>query len=143
MFKIPLFNAVTLKDDIFIYIESDLIWLPKTIKTLINHLINNYHVDIITPLNIDTNNNLFYDTWGYRKNGVKFQKHEPFHSDIRDVKPGELIQIDSAGSCLIMNNKVARKVRIRNENSIVGWCEDARNQEFNISIDANERVYHP
>lgn len=39
---------------------------------------------------------IFYDTWSYRKDGVKFINDPPYHACFR---AGEIFEVDSVGSC--------------------------------------------
>lgn len=139
-----LFGLVsTVADDIFVYIESDLVWLSLTIESLVEKVVHeSTKFDIVVPLCIEANG-LFYDVWGFRKDGGRFAKREPYHASLLYVDRDELVEIDSAGSCLVMCAQVAERVRIINDYSIVGWCQRARELGYRIAVDLNERVYHP
>lgn len=133
-----IFGAVSDKDDVLVYVESDLIWTPATIATLIIHAMNQEQgFDVFAPLIFAGSH--FYDIWGFRRKGVRFSPFPPFHADVN----GHIAEVDSAGSCLVMRAEVARACRIRNDYCLVGWCEDARNQGFRVAVNPSLRVEHP
>jgi hypothetical protein len=134
-----LFSNITETDDVLIYVESDLIWDPRTFATLATiayQRIDNF--DIVAPLIFAGKH--FYDTWAFRKNGERFGPFLPYHSEL---KLDRITEVDSVGSCLAMRSEVARSVRIKNDYALVGFCEEARNKGYRIGAHANLRVRHP
>lgn len=129
-------ESVSKNVDVLIYVESDLRWKPDTMLRLIDKL--QPGVDVVSPLIFA--GDLFYDIWGFRKNGERFSPFEPYHPQLS--KAG-LTQVDSAGSCLVMRGEVARNCRMRNGGALVDFCEDVWSHGFTIFADARERVEHP
>jgi hypothetical protein len=124
-------------DQIVIYIESDIIWSPQVVLNLVRHL---WTVDAVSPMCFHAPTGLFYDTWGYRKNGKAFAQKAPYHPDVQDI----LTPIDSAGSCIVMRGDVARKARFTPpELGIVGFGQDIQAKGFKLWLDPNELVIHP
>jgi len=56
---------------------------------------------------------------------------------------GGLTEVDSVGSCLVMQAFAARTCRVRDENCLVGWCVDARAQGYKIAVHSSYTVKHP
>lgn len=128
------------KDDVLVYIESDLLWDAKTIASLIDLALNREQgFDVFAPMIFA--GEYFYDIWGYRKDGERFLSSAPYHPQA--ALNNGLNQVDSVGSCLVMRSNVASACRIRNDYALVGWCEDARDKGFRIAVDTRLRIQHP
>jgi hypothetical protein len=124
--------------DVLIYVESDLVWDPKTMVHLIDRL-RFPDVDMVSPLIFA--GDLFYDVWGHR--GLDERRLSPFHPHHPDVKfDGALTPMSSVGSCLVMRGEVARRCRIIEDNALVGFCKDVRTKGFHIWLDATQKVRH-
>lgn len=130
-------------DDALIYVESDLIWEPGMMASLIGAL-TWQDVDAVAPMCFHRTG-FFYDIWGYRRGGARFSTHPPYHPDLElESARGRLIKLDSAGSCIVMRGEVARKCRFDPaEKGIVGFCENLRSQGFTLWLDPSLRVIHP
>lgn len=122
-------------DDYLLYVESDLIWSPKVIASLLSLVIRG-ECDIACPLVMAGDK--FYDIFLYRRNGVRFSPFHPYHPDLN----GMPLLIDSAGSCLMMHAKVARTCRMT-DNALLDFCQDARSKGYSIKVDPSVRVEHP
>ena len=132
------FESVKPLDDIFVYVESDLIWDPVVIGCLIDlAAARKDGFDVFAPLVFAGQN--FYDIWGFRKDGVRFSPFPPYHAKMN----GNLTEMESVGSCLVMRGEVARNCRIRNDYCLVGWCQDAQSQGYRIAVCPNLRINHP
>lgn len=132
------FESVAADDDVLVYVESDLVWDAHTIGTLIDRAARrDGGFDVFAPLVFAGGN--FYDVWGFR--GLDFTRFAPFppyHNSLR----GELTEVSSAGSCLVMRGEIARAIRITNDYCLVGWCEQARKAGYRIAVDPTFRVSH-
>lgn len=130
-------------DDALIYIESDLIWQVETMLNLVNHLAI---ADAVAAMCYHMPENIgkrFYDTWGHRALGECFSAHPPFHRALVG-NAGELIEIDSAGSCIVMRGSVARVARFNPpELGIVGFGKDIHAHGFRLWLDPQSYVVHP
>ena len=129
-------RGVTPADDILIYVESDLIWDPRTISKLIGHVRRGV-CDVVAPLIFAGDH--FYDVWAFRKDGARFSPFPPYHSGL---DPYNLTDVDSAGSCLVMTGLAARTVRM-SRGALVEWCNNARGLGFTIKVDPTSRITHP
>lgn len=135
-------SGVEKSDDILIYVESDLIWDAYTMVCLIDKLLSGNY-DVIAPLIFAGNN--FYDIFVYRGlDGERFSPFPPYHRDLpREGETQVLTEVSSAGSCLVMKAEVARRCRIRNNQALLGFCEDVREKGYHIWVDSTQRIYHP
>jgi hypothetical protein len=123
-------SSVRVDDDVLVYVESDLMWDVQTIRTLV--LLAHRRrggFDVFSPMVMA--GEAFYDIWGFRKDGSRFGPFYPYHPGIDHSAP--LVEIDSAGSCLVMRGEVAQQCRIRNNYCLVGFCEDVRDRGFRIA----------
>lgn len=135
-------GGVRLIDDVMVYVESDLVWSADTITRLIARVLEGY--DVIAPLIFAGEH--FYDIFVYRGlDGNRFSPFFPYHSSISsdgflDAYP---VEVQSAGSCLVMRADVARTCRIRDENALLGFCKDVRSKGYMVWVDKTERIEHP
>lgn len=132
-------DAVKETDDVFLYVESDLIWEPITLARLIDRAAWwQDGFDVFAPMVCAGPN--FYDIWAFRKNGTRFSPFPPYHPEL---KKDELLEVDSVGSCLSMRAVVARQCRIHDNNAIVGWCKDVRHHGYRIAVCPDLKIHHP
>lgn len=136
-----IFDRVGEDVDAMIYVESDLIWDASTMMALLSHLGNSAaQIDAVSPMNFHQPNGHFYDTWGYRKDGVRFNATRPYHPGVNY----RMTQIDSAGSCIVMRGEVARTCRFKPaEHGIVGFCMDMQAHGYTHWLDPQLAVHHP
>lgn len=126
------------QDGRVIYVESDLIWTRETMLSLLA-LANAHHA--VAPLSIHKQTGLFYDTWGYRRNGTRFSQYRPYHPDISLYS---MMPIDSAGSCIVMDGRVARACRFDPpELGIVGFGQSMAKAGYQLWLDPSLSVFHP
>lgn len=78
-----------------IWVEADLIWDPGTMIELINDLGD---VPAVAPMVLANGSDRFYDVWGYRRHGQRFEAYPPYYQDPVDAP---LVEIDSCGSCFV------------------------------------------
>lgn len=132
-----IFESVGPDIDILIYVESDLMWQPETLGRLMNRL---NETDIVAPLVFA--GQAFYDIWGFRSlEGERFGPFHPYNRTLRH--DGQLTEVSSVGSCLVMRGEVARECRIIDDECLVGFCKDARSKGYRVSVDSSERIEHP
>lgn len=130
-------ERVTEQDDFFIWVESDIIWKPITMVELIHHVYRG--ADAVAPMCYGVKG-LFYDVWGFRKDGRRFEKLHPYHPGLN----GRLTDIDSAGSCIAMRAEIARRCRFEPpEQGIVGFCGRIREAGWRLAVDPGLEVRHP
>lgn len=122
--------------DVVAWCESDLLWDAPTMVGLIDHL---HHVPAIAPMIMDGEHS-FYDIYAFRKNGVHFTKQPPYH-DWLD-RCAELVQVDSAGSVLVVRGDLARKARFSEQEVVVGYSKDIYRYGGSIWLDTQATVRH-
>lgn len=137
-------SGVDESDDILIYVESDLIWDSYTIVCLIDRLKEDR--DVVAPLIFAGEH--FYDIFVYRGlDGERFSPFPPHHTSLIAPSSGAFwphpVEVESAGSCLVMRAEVARKCRIRDNRALLGFCKDMRENGYHIFVDPTQRIYHP
>lgn len=128
-------DNVSFDTDLFLYVESDLMWEPKDIAKLIR---TESEFDVVAPLCMA--GDAFYDIWGFRKDENRFSPFHPFHPCL-EWEPGAIAEVDSIGSCFVSSGQVARAARIRHEGAIVDWCADVRKRGYHIGVRTDIRVY--
>lgn len=133
--------------DIVGLVESDLIWQAEVLFSLIDevgHLRTNLHKGFaaIAPMILDMPPaQTWYDTWAFRRDGVRFSKSPPYH---KDMGPHNyFMQLDSAGSVLFMEGALARRLCWPEEDVIVGVCRQIHEHGGSVWLDRNAQVYHP
>lgn len=132
-----LWAAIPPDANVVALVESDLIWEPKVMMALIDHLAT---YPVIAPLIMDlTPPDRFRDVYAFRRNGVRFTNHAPYHADLN----GEVLQVDSAGSVLVMRAELARKARFPEEDVIVGFCREIYEQGGEVYVDPTLKAIHP
>lgn len=130
-----LLDRVTGADDVFVLIESDLVWEPAALARAIDTL--GPEVDGCAGMTWFAGR--FYETWGTRAGGVHFGEHPPYHP----AWTGALMPIDSAGSLMAVKAGFARRARFTNELGVVGWCDAMRADGARLWLDPNIALIHP
>ena len=132
--------AIPAAADVVVYIESDLIWEPSTIVTLIDHL---QEYPAISPtIMLDREEwakTAFYDTFAFRKDGRRFTHFPPYHSCYVPDRP---FQVDSAGSCMAFRGDVAREIVFDEQTIFIGICEQIYANCGSVWVDPALSVIH-
>lgn len=134
--------------DVAMLLDGDLIWQPETLARLIDHV---EEMPAVAPRVMHaTNPGLYggpgpfwYDTFSFRRNGVRFDNTPPYHRDLSGAVPGDLVQLDSAGGCLAVRGDLARQVCFPEEDVVVGMCRQIRAHGGSIWLDPGLEVKHP
>lgn len=126
--------------DVVAIIESDLIWDAMALLQLIDALPVLPHPAAVAPMIMDGERS-FYDVFAFRRGGVRFTKQPPYHADLRG--DSDLLELESAGSVLVMDAALARKARLSDEEAIVGFCAGIRKHGGSIWLDTTVPVAHP
>lgn len=130
--------------DVVLLLDGDLFWQSETIAALIHHLAD---YPAVAPLVLHASDPglyqgeppWFYDTFGFRRNGVRFTNGRPYHADLN----GDMLQVDSAGACLAMRGELARGLAWPEEDVILGFCRNLYACGGAIYLDPRLTVYHP
>jgi hypothetical protein len=132
-----LLDEVKDSDDVVLYVESDLIWEPKEIKTLVDLV---PHVGALTVPNYSKERGGdYYDTWGSRRNGIRFTRRAPYTTEFRE-KP--MLPVDSCASILAVRGEIARRTRFTEDEGFVGWSKQVR-EEIKLFMLTELAVVHP
>ena len=121
--------------DVVVVLDGEIVFDTGTMLALIDH--TSIH-PAIAPMVWTKHPNRFYDTWGFRRNGERFTEYPPHHPGIGN----ELLQIDSAGSCVAMQGNVARSVFWPDDDVIVGVCRQINDEGGSIWLDPSLSVEH-
>jgi hypothetical protein len=125
--------------DAVVYVESDLIWEPEAILTLIDRLQDYPAISPMVYLRRQGfGQNAFYDVWAGRKDGKHFSHYPPYCDGFDPDKP---FQVDSMGSCMAIRGTLAKGL-IWDEQVFVGICRQLKEQGYGIWIDPTVAVYH-
>lgn len=136
-------DQVQESDDIVVWIMSDLKWDPADLLEMIQTTEHDETgtQDIYAP-RVLLENGQFYDTWAFRsKGGVRFSPQAPYMEFLRYSDGIGLYEIDSAGTCLVMEASVARDCRAEKDEA-VSFCTNAKAQGHRIWLDLERRFYH-
>jgi len=128
-------------DDVVLYVESDLIWNPHQVGSIIDMAYRrDGYFDIIAPMIFCGDGSQFYDVWGFRHDGARFSWDAPY---THDLLYGGITELDSVGSCFACRAKVAEKVTPIGKLALVSWCNGARAQGYQVGVAQGFRVSHP
>lgn len=125
--------------DAVIFVESDLAWEPATIIALLDDLA---HVPAVAPMVMlkreEWPDNCFYDFWAFRKNGRNFCMLPPYSEWLGN----DMMQLDSAGSCIVMRSDLARQLTWPPEDVCVGLCRQIYELGGSVWLDPKASVIH-
>lgn len=130
--------------DYVLVVESDLIWTASTLSSLLNSAEAIRSIDIpqrshlLLAPQIKGPDGLFYDTWAFRTGGKSFTKF-PVHTVV--VEP--YLEMDSVGSCVLMDYGIAQQLSWPEADLFVGLCRMAREKGATILMDGSLVVNHP
>lgn len=122
----------------FVYHESDLIVDVDVIETLCKWI--ECGADAVAPMSFCADHKTFYDTWGYVRDGTPFTSKPPYTYPIPTDTP---FPIDSAGSCIVMADWLARVVRFGEDDCVRGLGRSIRENGGTLWLDPTLSVIHP
>lgn len=86
---------------------------------------------------------IFYDTWAYRRAGLAFSNHPPYHPA---YKPDEVFEVDSVGSCWMFPVRAIKHpshpVKCHRR-AVLDMCAALRHQGYAICIDPTIEIVQP
>jgi hypothetical protein len=129
-------DAVPEDIDMVAIVESDLMWEADVLMALLvrSYLDKDIHCPMVWL------DEYFYDIFLYRRNGRKFTNAAPYHPDL---VLGQPLELDSAGSCLVMSGHVARAHRTTPEGELMGLCHSAREAGHKVILDSDLSIHQP
>jgi len=95
---------------------------------------------IRTPKRMTLDPPFFYDTWGYRKDGVRFGNKPPHHDCYRADRP---FRLDTVGSVVLIDAHFIRKGARMNGNGLVGLCDSIRSLGGEVWCDPSVPIVQP
>ena len=105
--------------DVFVYIESDLVWEPETILGLIERL-KLPTVHAVAPMSMALDSSRFYDIWGHvQSNERPFHAHPPYYDGWHPAAR-DLVAIESAGSCFVVDERALKVIQFSHVDCIRG-----------------------
>jgi len=82
---------------------------------------------------------IFYDTWGYRKDGTRFKNNPPYHECYRE----EPFPLDTVGSVALIKADYIRRGARMNGGGMVGLCDSIRQMGGEVWCDPRVPVVQP
>lgn len=130
---------VSYNDDMVLYVESDLIWTPHDVGSIVDRAGEHGGFDIVSPLVLAGDN--FYDVYCFRGlDGSRFAPFKPYHSSLLSNR--HITEVSSVGSCLAFRAGLAAIEPI-GELGLISFCAGVRQSGFRIGVDSRFKVYHP
>lgn len=130
---------VSYNDDMVLYVESDLIWTPHGVGSIVDRAGEHGGFDVVSPLVFAGDN--FYDVYCYRGlDGSRFVPFKPYHSSL--YRSG-ITEVSSVGSCLAFRAGLARGVEPIGNEGLISFCAGVRDGGFRIGVDSRFSVRHP
>ncbi len=123
--------------DAVIFCESDLIWSSDTMLALLDDL---EHVPCVAPM-VMMENGWFWDTWAFIRKGRNFGNPPPFHPGLE--ADSDLVELDSAGSLLVMRGDIARRVHWPAADVVKGVCRQIIEGSDSVWLNTKQKVMHP
>ena len=131
-----------IETDYILFLESDL-FVPRD---LIERLIE-LEKPVVSPMvwSHEGNERVFYDIWGFRRNGAPFEPENP--TFFYENYPHELFEVDCTGSCVLARAeavyKGARFGRGEENEAIVGWTKNMKEMGYSVWVAPDIHVRHP
>lgn len=126
--------------DYILVCESDIQSPYNLVNLLVAHaLAGRCPIAAWPTLEIRPGERIFYDTFCYRKDGVRFGHHSPYHPC---YKPDRPFTVDSAGTVLMFCAEDAPEV-VMSSRAILDLCSHLREMGLSIWVDPTLEVVQP
>lgn len=139
-------------EDYVLWYESDLYSLPDVAVRLselgaaaaggwpmLSHDERFPSLGVRTPKRITLHESIFYDTWGYRHEGMRFKNRPPYSAGYRP----EPFRLDSVGSVVLIKADYIRAGARMRGGGLVGLCESIREMGGEVWCDPRVPVVQP
>lgn len=129
-------------DDVMLYVESDLVWKPHEVGSVIDIAYEQREgFDIVAPLIYA--GEAFYDIWGFV--GLDGQRFSPFYPYHQKIAHTGVVEVRSVGSCFAMRAKAVAKIgtKFPGKEALRSFCAAARRKNLRIGAALDFRVDHP
>lgn len=128
--------------DYIVWLESDLLIPTNLFQVLLQDIQFLEKAAIVAPITMLKTQNQFYDTWGFiNTDGSTWDNGQPFSKVLATDK--RFIQMQSIGSCAIIDTAVLRSGASFGQNCFRELCRQTRERGYNIYIDKQLIVHHP
>lgn len=107
---------------------------------LLSHCKEDATLGLSTRRRIQMGEPIFYDTWGYRADGVRYTNLPPHHPRHDPTGP---YTIDSVGSVVLIKADYIRRGARMHGNGLVGLCDSIREMGGTVMCDPRVPVVQP
>lgn len=131
-------SQVQSDDDWIVWCESDLASpddLAERLLAIPHPVVGGWPV-----LNLPHGETVFYDTWGYRAQGTKFDNRAPYHPV---YQPDQPFEVDTVGSCLKFPAQPIRDGVRSPELGVVDLCHQLRARGLSVWVDPTLIIRQP
>lgn len=125
--------------DYVIVHESDIVSPPDVVNRLVAHAEAGRCPIAGWPVLELQGQKLFYDTWAYRKDGVRFTNNPPYHACYR---PDEPFEVDSFGTMYLFDAADVPLVRFE-DGAVLDLCRQLREQGRTLWVDPELIISQP
>lgn len=133
-------EGVKRTDDYVLVHESDLISPYNVVARLVKHAeAGRCPIAGWTTLEVRPGEPVFYDTWGTRKDGVRFTNHPPYHVAYDANKP---FKVDSFGSVFLFDAKDVKHIHMTT-GAVLDLCRQLKEQGRELWIDPRLPIVQP
>jgi hypothetical protein len=95
---------------------------------------------LLMPIKMTFETCAFYDSYAYRKDGVRFKNNPPYNSCYR---PDEVFSLDSVGSVMLVQADYIRRGARMGVGGVVGLCDVIREMGGEVFCDPRVPVSQP
>ncbi|MCC6454192.1 MAG: glycosyltransferase [Caldilineaceae bacterium] len=127
-------------DDYVLVHESDLVSPGDVVKRMVAHAqAGRCPIAGWTTLEVRPGQTVFYDTWGTRKDGVRFTNHAPYHVAYTADAP---FTVDSFGSVFMFEAKDVEHINMTT-GGVLDLCKQLKEQGRELWIDPRLPIVQP
>lgn len=120
--------------------ESDIVTPPNVVNFLVAHAqAGRCPIAGWPTLEVRPGVTWFYDTFAYRKDGVRFSNQPPYHAC---YQPDEPFTVDSFGTMYLFHAEDVPLVRFH-DNAVLDLCQQLREQGRTLWVDPTLEVSQP
>lgn len=127
--------ALTEEDDYVLLHESDLI-SPEDVAP---RFLATKRRAVAGWVTLGDGPEVFYDTYAYRRNGMKFTNDPPYHPDYR---PDRLFEVDSFGSCFLAPAWALKGLPVQ-RGGVIEMCAHMRALGLSLWVDPSVHIVQP
>lgn len=122
-------------DDVWVIHESDLVSPDDVVTRLLSH-----GKDSVAGMVWLGEGGKFYDVWAYRKDGVKFRAHHPYHAA---YIPDGVFEVDSYGSVFSFPAQALRDGVRCKDMCVLDICAGLKKKGYTLWVDPTLDIIQP